>query len=875
MPWGMNNRLFTRTPTVLIRALNSSRLSTSRTLLCEISLTVPVKVSSQLITEYACIKGIRGPLFSNKAGIFRSILDRDVKHRNFSLTAPKNTEEAATVTGHSKTIAEELADAIYDDNNFSSKKISEIEEQLLQNGWCPEVVNRFNFSKDDEPSVTKERWRELLLREWSWGSTSSSPSWQATSQIESVVHLLEHAAVDYKFRDFLGYYIMDPLYPLGAWKYITYSEASLLAKDMRKIFSVDFKMMRGSRLAIVSRNSVDMAVACWAAWSIGAVVVPVSESAGLEFSLQVMEQAKVDIALYSNFDILDQVSNAQKEGRVPELRKHAVLDGLDPKLHHEETSFAFLLSRARKTYPLPDAVDVRRDDAALIVYSAGAGGGSPKGALHSHRAVIASALAADLGKAGRKAFGQSLGHRLRETTAAAGSGIFGKELVDTVRRGGKQLDVSMSILSWSAGGALALSHELIAAARRGGRAASAEGLGRLVHDMQEVCPSTLFAPGWVLDQVFRRAEEEWTQDANWRRLVLRAAISLTAAPSNVLQKIVIKPVAERLVFRRLRKKFGGKLKRVVALGPVRPNAASWIRSLDVELSEVFATAELGALAQVSTSSKSASILTDRPVPPPSVAGGRGRNNPILEPLPGVTLKICPLGKSVVDGTRDAKIEEGEICAKRSNFAPVIDEARSPCSLNKLKETGNRWFGLGDLGRLDSSGHIRLSGRVDTTSSTPASVLKLAGSSIASLQFLSADMENLLVGSGGGAIISAAAVTWREDGRLVLVVAPDLEALEEGVRARIGEGRTKMSADQLLVDGPSMGLVQAAVREAFASEVGQRLRAAAGGADSILWDAVAVGADWQRAGQLKALTDDRRVVKTKLLQLSSPKEMKLV
>jgi long-subunit acyl-CoA synthetase (AMP-forming) len=89
--------------------------------------------------------------------------------------------------------------------------------------------------------------------------------WGTNAEAESLVEVLREALVRHKHRDFIGYWIFDTLYPMGAWKYVSYVQFALLVEELRAVLRAR-EFQAGDRLAIISRNSVEWAAFAFATW---------------------------------------------------------------------------------------------------------------------------------------------------------------------------------------------------------------------------------------------------------------------------------------------------------------------------------------------------------------------------------------------------------------------------------------------------------------------------------------------------------------------------------------------------------------------------------------------------------------------------------
>ena len=94
---------------------------------------------------------------------------------------------------------------------------------VTQHNWHPMVA-----LKVSESFGTAEQARVALRGVWEEGASPGA---------SSLLALYDDALRKFKHNGFLGYWIMDTLYPLGAWKTISYFQLSLLIADIRQLLS--------------------------------------------------------------------------------------------------------------------------------------------------------------------------------------------------------------------------------------------------------------------------------------------------------------------------------------------------------------------------------------------------------------------------------------------------------------------------------------------------------------------------------------------------------------------------------------------------------------------------------------------------------------
>jgi acyl-CoA synthetase (AMP-forming)/AMP-acid ligase II len=162
----------------------------------------------------------------------------------------------------------------------------------------------------------------------------------------------------------------------GDKEYVVYEGRRLsYAAHLRAVASVAraleerFGVGRGDRVAIVAANSPEWVITFWAAASLGAIAV------GLN-------------GWWAGDEILYGVADAAPKLLIGDAKRLARLGGSDPGVPvvEIEASFSSLLAHAPDA-ALPSTA-IAEDDPACILYTSGTTG-RPKGAVSSHRAILA------------------------------------------------------------------------------------------------------------------------------------------------------------------------------------------------------------------------------------------------------------------------------------------------------------------------------------------------------------------------------------------------------------------------------------------------------------------------------------------------------
>ena len=192
--------------------------------------------------------------------------------------------------------------------------------------------------------------------------------------------ILEAMTVAFKDRDYIVY--QD--------ERVTYDSLAKAVSKVAHEFATTYNIKKGDRVAIIMRNYPQWPVAFYAALSLGAIATPLNSwwtGEELEYGLsdsgaklavvdgQIWERIKPHL---KNCADLKSVIVCRGEDEYSDPRAHALEDIIG-----STNSWKDIEQR-----PLPE-VDLQPDDDATIMYTSGTTG-KPKGALASHRAIIAN-----------------------------------------------------------------------------------------------------------------------------------------------------------------------------------------------------------------------------------------------------------------------------------------------------------------------------------------------------------------------------------------------------------------------------------------------------------------------------------------------------
>ncbi|MFC1911000.1 class I adenylate-forming enzyme family protein, partial [Chloroflexota bacterium] len=168
--------------------------------------------------------------------------------------------------------------------------------------------------------------------------------------------------------------------PVDETNRLTYREFSEKIDNVSSALYHRYGVRKGDRVAIMLKNVVEYLLSFFASAKIGAIVVPLNTALkGEEMDFQVKDSGASILITDSEFHELI----ADVTANIPAVR-HIITTGEPIK---GTIPFPILLSKGR---PLPE-IPLNEMDSAIIMYTSGTTG-RPKGAVLTHKNVIASAM---------------------------------------------------------------------------------------------------------------------------------------------------------------------------------------------------------------------------------------------------------------------------------------------------------------------------------------------------------------------------------------------------------------------------------------------------------------------------------------------------
>ena len=424
----------------------------------------------------------------------------------------------------------------------------------------------------------------------------------------------------------------------GAWQWISYAQFKLQVDALRSGLAT-IGIGAGDRVALIAGNRVEWAAAAYATFGLGATFVPMYEAQPVEDWAFILKDCEAKAVIGANETVLGKLDSVRD--RLPDLR-HVI--GIDlPK--SDARSYAQLLENGRAQphtvlHPTPD-------QDACFIYTSGTTG-APKGVCLSHWNIVSNVLAA----------GEMF--PLRPT------------------------DRSLAFLPWAhAFGQTAELHMLFSI---GCSLGLNDEIPNLLANLAEVKPTILIAVPRIFNRIYDGVNKQMSERPKLIQTLfsagIRAATKKKRGESLTLGEGLALAAADKLIFSKVRGRFGGRLRfSVSGSAALAREVAEFVDALGISVYEGYGLTE-------------ASPVVSANCPDATRIGTVGKA------LPRVRIEI----DRVVTG--DAK--NGEIVVYGDNVMKGYHHREEEERQMRTADGGLR---TGDMGYLDEDGYLHITGRI--------------------------------------------------------------------------------------------------------------------------------------------------------------------
>ncbi len=455
-----------------------------------------------------------------------------------------------------------------------------------------------------------------------------------SARFENLVDVFDHAISQFPSRELFG------TKKNGTWVWTTYAEfAAQVNKARGGLAALGISPGGGeAKVAVIADNRVEWAVLEYACFGLGAAMVPMYEAQHEKDWEFIINDCDAKIVVVANKTILEKVQKFFK-GNIICLEDSANGDA-------RVTTYKALLS-SNKNVP---AIKPQPGDTCCLIYTSGTTG-NPKGVILTHGNIASNVNAV---------------HDVFPMT---------------------EDDRSLSFLPWAH--SFGQTCELHCLFSRGASMALAESTQKIIENLAEVKPTLLFSVPRIFNKLYQAVQKTISEKPAVVQNLVKAALRCTAKERNherlSIGEHVTLAMADKLVFSKVRERFGGRLKYAFSGGAaISREVAEFIDSLGVTVYEGYGLTETSPISTANWP-------------------GERRIGSVGRPIPGVSIEIDP---TIGHGSKDRV--EGEIIIHGPN---VMKGYFKRDEENAQVFTKNGGFRTGDQGFVDSSGYLYITGRI--------------------------------------------------------------------------------------------------------------------------------------------------------------------
>jgi len=453
-----------------------------------------------------------------------------------------------------------------------------------------------------------------------------------TEHAESLVRIAERSIHTFAARPVFGERVGD------RWSWMTYRELGLWIDELRGGLAA-LGVGTGERVAIISNNSAAWAAAAYATYGLDATFVPMYETQRSDDWEFILRDCAASVVFVRTPEIGAVVEGMR--GTLPRLRHIVTIDGRDD----DAMSFAGLRRRGRAhvvpvVYPDPDSV-------AGFIYTSGTTG-KPKGVMLTHRNLASNVVAST------SVF--PVGPDDRSVSFLPWAHVYGQTI---------ELHIFVSV---------------------GASTAFNRDVKKLVEDLEEIQPTILVAVPRIFNRMYDRVRAQIAAKPKPIQTLFRRGLEASVRRRHgqhvSFSDRVMLGLANALVFHKVRRKFGGRLRYVISgSATLSHDVGRFIDALGLDVYEGYGLSETSPIVTANW-------------PGARKLGSVGR------PIPGVSVRI--------DEAHSTSPGVGEIIVYGPN---VMKGYHARPEENAKAFTDDGGLRTGDLGRLDEDGYLYITGRI--------------------------------------------------------------------------------------------------------------------------------------------------------------------
>ena len=429
----------------------------------------------------------------------------------------------------------------------------------------------------------------------------------------------------------------------GTWQSLSWAEAArqvcLIAEGLRGLGLAD-----GDRVMLVSENRPEWCIADLAIMAAGCITVPAYTTNTERDHSHILDNSGASAAIVSDAKLakalLPAILRSDVNEHVIAIEPLRQMQAGTTAMHDWANLLKGDAAAARATVQARVA-KIGRGDMACIIYTSGTGG-APRGVMQHHGMILrnvdgaARILAEDFGW-GDEVFLSflPLSHAYEHT-------------------GGQYLPIGM-----------------------GGQIYYSEGLEKLASNIEEVRPTIMVVVPRLFEVLRTRIMKQIEKQGRLANFLMERALAIGARQGRGKHRLSDKPmefILDRALRPKIRKRFGGRIKAMVAGGaPLNPDVGTFFDALGLTLLQGYGQTEAGPV--ISCNRPKVGLKMDTVGPP----------------LTGVEVRIADDGELLVAGEQ---VMQGYWRNEAETKRTIIDG----------------WLHTGDIGHLDDKGRIVITDR---------------------------------------------------------------------------------------------------------------------------------------------------------------------
>jgi long-chain acyl-CoA synthetase len=371
-----------------------------------------------------------------------------------------------------------------------------------------------------------------------------------TPRFNTLVEILEHSTSEFRDRPLFGVKREE------SWTWMSYG-AFREEVDRVRTGLAELGIGKGDKVAIISDNRPEWAIAAYAAYGLGAAVVPMYEAQHDDNWRHILGDSGAKLAFVANEAIKKRVATFSDE-----LGQLEHIIAFDAGTAVDTPTFVNLGADADSIAPV---AQVQPGDLAGFVYTSGTTG-KPKGVLLSHANLA--------------------------NNVSAVTDIFPLEVEDR----------TLSFLPWAH--AFGQTVELHTILSMGCSTAFAESTNKIVANLGEVHPTMLVSVPRIFSKIYDGINKRMAAEGGITKTMFDAALNnaqkrqLLDAEGKTNRWVDLQhSFYDRLVLSKVRDRFGGKLKYAISGGAAIPReVALFIDALGIKVYEGYGLSETSPIA---------------------------------------------------------------------------------------------------------------------------------------------------------------------------------------------------------------------------------------------------------------------------------------